>query len=213
VDLDEEPRAPSHAVREARAMSVAITWGTTAAERATPFPGDLPGDPERDVLWRGVDVAAPAALVFRWLCQMRVAPYSYDWIDNRGRRSPQTLTPGLDRLAIGQDVMIFRLVAFEPGASLTMETPPGSSGERLFGHVHMTYWARAVDDRRTRLLVKIHVRPARGPFGAFMRWFLPWGDLVMMRRQLLNFRRLAERDAQNTGLRTASGNGSERSSA
>ena len=194
-------------------MSVATTWGTTADERATPFPHDLPDERDRILLWRGIDVAAPAAVVFRWLCQMRVAPYSYDWIDNRGRRSPQTLTPGLEQLAVGQDFMIFRLAAFEPGVALTLETPAGSSGERLFGNVHMTYWARAVGADRTRLLVKIRLRPARGLFGAFMRAFLPWGDLVMMRRQLLNFRRLAERSAQNTGLRTASGSGSERSSA
>jgi len=194
-------------------MSVAATWGTTADERATAFPHDLADDPERYRLWRGVDVAAPAPLVYRWLCQMRVAPYSYDWIDNRGRRSPQALTPGLERVEVGQDFVIFRLAAFEPDVALVLETPAGSSGERLFGHVHLIYWARAVDERRTRLLVKIHARPARGAFGAFMRWFLPWGDLVMMRRQLLNFRRLAERDAQKTGLRTASSSGSERSSA
>jgi len=177
---------------------VAYTWGTTAEERATPFPGDLPDVADRQLLWRGVDVAAPAPLVFRWLCQMRVAPYSYDWLDNGGRRSPQTLTPGLDEVAIGQSFMIFRLVAFEPGVSLTMETPRGSTGERLFGHVHGTYWARAVGMDRTRLLVKLAVRAAPTLYGAAMRALLPWGDLFMMRRQLLNFRRLAERDARRS---------------
>ena len=176
-------------------MSVAGTWGTTAAERATPFPNDVPDD-ERQILWRGVDVAAPAPLVFRWLCQMRVAPYSYDWIDNGGRRSPQTLTPGLDALVVGQTFMIFELLAFEPGVSLTIETPPGSRGERLFGRVSITYWARAAGEDRTRLLAKLRVRPRAGLYGAFTRALLPWGDLVMMRRQLLNFRRLAERDAR-----------------
>jgi len=30
--------------------------------------------------------------------------------------------------------------------------------------------------------------------GSFMRWGLPWGDLVTMRRQLLNLKALAENE-------------------
>ncbi|MFI5318148.1 MAG: hypothetical protein ACHQ6V_01100 [Myxococcota bacterium] len=171
-------------------------WGATEAERALRFPHDPALPDSRDLLYRGVDVAAPAPLVFRWLCQLRAAPYSYDWIDNAGRRSPRELTPGLEALELGQRFMsIFRLVAFERDVALTLATPPGSRGARLFGVVEVTYWARALEGARTRLLAKLRVEPAPGALGGFMRAFLPWGDLVMMRRQLLNLKRLAERSA------------------
>jgi len=172
---------------------IARDWGTTPAERAMVFPGDRPVDAGADRLWRGVGVAAPHNVVFRWLCQLRVAPYSYDWIDNGGRRSPRSLDPELEHLERGQRFMqIFQLEDFEPGVQLTLATPIDSRGARLFGLVRVTYWARAEAPGRTRLLVKLRVVPAPGAWGRAMRVFLPWGDLVMMRRQLLNLKALAE---------------------
>ena len=173
--------------------SLALHWGTTPAERAAAFPGDRPDDAGADLLWRGIDVEAPAGRVFRWLCQLRVAPYSYDWIDNGGRRSPRTLDPDLEALEVGQRFMrIFVLESFEPGVQITLGTPAGSRGAALFGSVRVSYWARRASAERTRLLVKLRVVPAPGAYGRAMRALLPWGDLVMMRRQLLNLKRLAE---------------------
>ena len=65
------------------------TWGSTPGERDDAFACDRLVPHADDILFRAVDVAAPAAVVFRWLCQLRVAPYSYDKLDNGGRRSPQ----------------------------------------------------------------------------------------------------------------------------
>ncbi len=83
-------------------MTVAYTWGTGEAERRLPFVCDNYLAHPDAVYFRGVTVRATPERIFRWLCQLRVAPYSYDWIDNRGRRSPQQLTPGAERLAAGQ---------------------------------------------------------------------------------------------------------------
>ena len=96
-------------------------WGSTADERKLPLPCDeiLPDANAR--YHRAVDVQAQPAVVFRWLCQLRRAPYSYDWIDNLGRRSPQQLTPGLEALEIGQPFMqIFALQHFEPDRSISL---------------------------------------------------------------------------------------------
>jgi hypothetical protein len=187
---------PRQALIPAMLRDIARDWGTTPAERELVFPGDLPESADAYCLWRGVDVAAPAGRVFRWLCQLQVAPYSYDWIDNGGRRSPRTLDPRLEQLERGQHFMqIFVLESFEPGVQLTLATPIGSKGAQLFGVVRVTYWARSVAPDRTRLLVKLRSVPGRGPFGRAMRVLLPWGDLVMMRRQLLNLKALAEAGA------------------
>jgi hypothetical protein len=218
-------------------MSAALshTWGTAAEERARPFPCDeLLPDPD-DAYYRAVDVAAAPAVVFRWLCQLRAAPYSYDWLDNFGRRSPQRLSAGLERLELGQTVMtIFELAAFERDVHLTVRTRRLT---RLFGDVAVTYLIEPAGfdgqpagrdgeltgfdgalagfdgqpagrdgeptgfDRestgcdRCRLLVKVLVRHPRAPLHGLRGRLLPWGDLLMMRRQLLNLKRLAERQA------------------
>ena len=72
--------------------------------------------------------------MFAWLCQLRVAPYSYDWIDNWGRRSPRERDPALERLEVGQRFMtIFRLEEFERPHHVTLWH------EGVFGKVAGTY--------------------------------------------------------------------------
>jgi hypothetical protein len=167
-------------------------WGTTADERAEAFPCDeiLP---DGEAYYRAVTVHADVGTVFRWLCQLRVAPYSYDWIDNLGRRSPQTLTPGLDELDVGQRFMtIFELVRFDIKEHITLQTRGGAEKPPFFGRTAVSYTVVPVSSENTRLVVKILFKYPYGPVGWLMRWLLPWGDLVMMRRQLLNLKRLAE---------------------
>jgi hypothetical protein len=114
-----------------------------------------------------------------------VAPYSYDWIDNLGRRSPRRLTPGLDDLAVGQRFMIFTLMSFEPDHHITLLTD-----HSIFGEVALTYRVEP-DPRGTRLAVKLRVRYPSPPLGWLMRRVLPAGDLVMMHKQLHTFAALA----------------------
>jgi hypothetical protein len=177
-----------------RARVVARSWGSTAQERGLEFACDRFVD-ANDALYRAVTVDAPPAVLFRWLCQLRAAPYSYDWLDNLGRQSPQRLTPGLDRLQIGQRIMtVFQLAAFEPDRHITAVLDRLTF---LFGDLAVTYLIVPEAEDRCRLVVKVAVAYPRTPVGAAMRGLLPAGDLVMMRKQLLTLRELAERDAAN----------------
>ncbi|MFF8829421.1 hypothetical protein [Streptomyces sp. NPDC015131] len=167
-------------------------WGAAAGELAAAYPCDDLLGPSAEPWLRAVTVRAPAPTVFRWLCQLKVAPYSYDSLDNFGRRSPRTLTPGAELLETGQRVMtIFELVDFEPDRHLTLLlTTPWAV--RAFGDFALTYQVDPVDARTTRLVVKMMVGRRPGRLGAARLRMMAWGDLFMMRRQLGTLRALAE---------------------
>jgi hypothetical protein len=121
-----------------------------------------------------------------------VAPYSYDWLDNFGRRSPRELTPGLERLAPGQRVMrIFELVSFEQDHHMTIL----SRGRGIWRSIAVTYAISGGSNGGSRLIARVCVGRDR-PLSWLVRALLPWGDLIMMRRQLRTLRHLAERGAE-----------------
>jgi hypothetical protein len=170
---------------------VVAAWGATDDDVSRPLPCDELFPDADVVVHRAVDVAAPPDVVFRWLCQLRVAPYSYDLIDNLGHRSPQRLTPGLDRLVVGQPAMrVFHLASFRRPEQITFEH------RGVFGRVVVTYAILFRDDG-CHLLLRIRWSPPRLPVPrAVAVRVMAVGDLVMARRQLLNLKRLAERDAR-----------------
>ena len=175
--------------RATRWRDVVRVWGTTVEETKAPFPCDEIFPSYSEAYFRAVSVRAEPAVVFRWLCQLRVAPYSYDWIDNRGRTSPRQLTPGLERLEAGQPVMgIFDLMTFETDRHLTLRLRrPG-----VFPPLAVSYLVarRAAND--CRLLVKLVVKLRPGARDRLVMSLAPWLDWVMMRRQLLNLKERAE---------------------
>jgi hypothetical protein len=168
-------------------------WGATPPERAAHYPCDDLDFAADDVYFRAVGIRAEPALVRRWLEQLRVAPYSYDWLDNFGRRSPPRLTPGLAPLGRGDRLMTIFRVESASVADLTIRLA-SAPGRLLMGDFAGTYRV-APDSAGSRLIAKVLVRYPRGPYGAVLRGPMPHVDLFMFRKQLLTLRGYAERDA------------------
>ncbi len=160
-------------------------WGVSEAEVARAYGCDAFEPAPTLQAWRGVSVAAEPAAVWARVKQVRLAPYSYDLVDNLGRRSPRDLRE-LPEPAVGDPfTRAFgldqgRVVAVEPGRELTA---------RIMG-AHMSY-AVVPDGDGCRLLLKVVARTSR-PVAPV----LSLGDLVMARKQLLTLKELAEGDAR-----------------
>lgn len=167
-----------------------LVWGATDNEADRPYPADTAVEVESVLMTRAIDVAAPVETTWRWLCQIAVAPYSYDWIDNLGRRSPQVLTPGADELVLGQRMAkVFVLTSFDVPHQWTGVTTP--RGQQLFGAVATTYAAEP-HGAQSRIVVRMAAAaPTR--LARLRAEALAWGDLVMMRKQLHVLKELAER--------------------
>ena len=141
--------------------------------------------------FRAVSVHASTAIVYRWVCQLRVAPYSYDWLDNFGQTSPRHLIDGLEPIQIGQRVMtIFAIEDFDIGNFLTIVLRPRRG--LLCSELRITYLCVPVQEEVTRLVVRVQIDYPQHPFRSIIRTLLPAGDLFMMRKQLFTLKRLAE---------------------
>ena len=160
-------------------------WGVSEPEIDRHYPCDEFVPKLGLQLWRGVTIQAPSEQVWPWVVQIRLAPYSYDWIDNFGRRSPQRLcsvrdpVPGdaFTSALGGRD--LGRVLAVTPGQDLTAS---------IMGAV-MSYVLAPVGSN-TRLLLKVVAS-----HGGMAGQLLSIGDLIMARRQLLNLAHLAEQSA------------------
>jgi hypothetical protein len=161
-------------------------WGVTEAEILRHYPCDDIVPSPVLAAWRGVAVKAAPDAVWPWVAQIRLAPYSYDWVDNLGRQSPRELM-GLSEPTVGEPFTtvgtrrLGRILSVSPGEQLT---------GRIVGAV-MSYVL--IPEGATRLLLKIVT-----PGGRWVAPLLSVGDLVMARRQLLNLKQLAETASAST---------------
>ncbi|GAA1448811.1 hypothetical protein GCM10009641_77650 [Mycobacterium cookii] len=138
--------------------------------------------------WRGVTVHAEPDKVWARLRQVRIAPYSYDLVDNLGRRSPRELR---DVPEPSPGAPFTRAFGIDQGQVLAVD--PGREMTARIMSAYMSY-AVVPGAAGTRLLLKVAARTHR-----VLAPVLSVGDLVMARKQLLTLKALAESDRSASG--------------
>lgn len=175
-------------------MSIAHSWGIQINERDIVFPCDdmdYKFDP-KCTLYRAITIEAPAEEIYLWLCQLRFSACSYDLIGSWKKKALKTTLHNQPELKINHTVMgIFELISFEKDAQITLSIKP-NSGYPLESLI-VSYMIIKQEANSCRLICKANMQYKPSLLGYIAKKILPWGDLIMMRRQMLNIKRFAER--------------------
>jgi len=74
---------------------------------------DISNTDNRELL-RSIEIRVNAPDIFVWLKQLRVSPYSYDFIDNRCRKSPDYIIENLPPLKVNAHYLLsFHIIEFK----------------------------------------------------------------------------------------------------
>ena len=183
-------------------------WGATADEIAGPVVGDSLCADARLLATRSITIAAPPDEVFPWIRQMgfgRAGWYSYDWLDNLGRRSATTVHPEWQAVSTGDKVpggpINFEAAIVEAPHSFVLRVVPGG---RVSQRLCFTLAYELRDHPQgTRLVTRLRAH-IDAPGGELLeRFVLGPGDGIMLRRQLLGIQRRAARAGVHSSASTS----------
>jgi hypothetical protein len=170
-----------------------LTWGASDSEVAREMPGDDFVEGPTFNATRAVTIRAPAELIWPWLLQMghkRAGWYSYDWIDNLGRRSAERIIPELQELKKGDLIPLspngkigFRVQAIVPNEHMIWGDP---------GSMSWVWYLEPEGDQDTRLISRVRVKYRWCHPSILFHLCLDVGDIVMMRKCMLGIKRRAE---------------------
>lgn len=171
-----------------------LHWGATEDEiRRAMLGDDIVAQPSFDAT-RAVTVRARPEHIYPWIVQMglgRAGWYSYDWLDNLGRRSARGIVPHLQELEVGD------LIPMSPGGKYGIWVKALEPNSRVLWWDKRAYttwlWEiRPIDKNRSRLITRVRMK---------YRWWSPavvfnplveFFDWPMMRKSMLGIKQRAE---------------------
>jgi len=171
-------------------------WGATSEEINSSVVGDDLCSDATLIATRSITIAAPPEKVFPWIRQMgfgRAGWYSYDWLDNLGRKSATTIhdewqsVVAGDKIPSGPISFTAAIVDAPRHFVLEIKSPSKKSPAKKSPKMHFTLAYELRDDQQgTRLVTRMrsHINLPLGSL--FEKFILGPGDGFMLQRQLLN---------------------------
>ena len=169
-------------------------WGATAEEISSSMVGDDLCSDATVVATRSITIGAAPQEVFPWIRQMgfgRAGWYSYDWLDNLGRKSATTIHDEWQSVEAGDKIpsgpISFTAAIVDAPRHFVLEIQSlGKKSPKL--HFTLAYELRD-NPQGTRLVTRMRSR-INLPLGSlFEKLILGPGDGIMLRRQLLNIKK------------------------
>jgi len=179
-------------------------WGATPEEIQSPVVGDDLCPKATLIATRSITISAPPHDVFPWIRQMgfgRAGWYSYDWLDNLGRKSATTIHDEWQSVEAGDKVpsgpISFTAAIVEAPRHFVLEIKSlGKRSPKL--HFTLAYELRD-DPQGTRLVTRMRSH-INGPLGSLIeKLILGPGDGFMLRRQLLTISKNASKNSRESG--------------
>jgi hypothetical protein len=129
-----------------------------------------------------IDIDGEPQDVWPWLAQMgngRAGWYSYDWIDNLGKKSLNFIDPSLVKIFKDQKIPFGSIAEIEPNQSLTYQF-----GKRA----RSTYFLEPLEGKKTRLWARLRVE---SPVPK-LKTFFKIGHFVMQQKQFAEIKKRVE---------------------
>jgi len=171
-----------------------LRWGATDAEIKRSMPGDeIVGKPSFNAT-RAVTIHAPAQNIYPWIVQMgvtRAGWYSYDLLDNLGRRSAESILPEHQNIQVGDLIPL---------------SPDGKQGMRVKyfrKNKWMLWWDEKGDttwvweihpegEGNARLITRVRVKYRLFSPAILFNLLIEFFDILMMRKSMLGIKKRAE---------------------
>ena len=178
-------------------------WGATPEEIHSSVVGDDLCSDATLVATRSITISTPPQDVFPWIRQMgfgRAGWYSYDWLDNLGRKSATTIHDEWQTVEAGDKVpsgpISFIAAIVDAPHHFVLEIKSLSKKSPKL-HFTLAYELRD-DPQGTRLVTRMRSHCCF-PFGfLFEKLILGPGDGLMLRRQLLTISKNVSRNTPNS---------------